>query len=61
MVEKLFFPDTCSQVQIPVMSKTIARALKPCAASRGFPVRNEPDMIPHPGGMRPRSPQLAAG
>jgi len=41
--------------------KTIARALKPYAASRGFPVRNEPDMIAHPGGMRPRSPQLAAG
>ena len=36
--------------------KTIARALKPYAASRGFPVRKEPNMIAHPGGMRPRSP-----
>jgi len=35
--------------------KTIARALKPDAASRGFPARKEPDMIAHPGGMRPRS------
>ena len=40
-----------------VVLKTIARALKPYAASRGFPVRNEPDMVAHPGGMRPRSPQ----
>jgi hypothetical protein len=37
--------------------KTIARALKPNAVSRGFPVRKEPNMIAHPGGMRPRSPQ----
>jgi len=41
--------------------KTIARALKPRAASLGFPVRKEPDMVAHPGGMRPRSAQLAAG
>jgi hypothetical protein len=37
--------------------KTIARALKPYAASRGFPAGNDPFMIAHPGGMRPRSPQ----
>jgi hypothetical protein len=41
--------------------KTIARALKPYAASQGFPVRKEPDMVAHPGGMRPRSPQLCCG
>jgi len=34
----------------------MARALKPYAASRGFPVRKDPDMIVHPGGTRPRSP-----
>ena len=28
--------------------KTIARALQPYTASRGFPVRKEPDMIAHP-------------
>jgi hypothetical protein len=40
-----------------ILLKTIARALKPYAASRGFPARKEPDMIAHPDGMRPRSPQ----
>ena len=41
--------------------KTIARALKPDSAQRGFPARKEPVIVAHPDGMRPRSPQLAAG
>ncbi len=41
--------------------KTIAHALMPYAASRGFPAGKAPFMIAHPGGMRPRFPQQAAG